>query len=136
MPNKPFHQLGHQELRRNNGQNMTLKVLECASQKNVKYFARPQCRCCRFYQVSKVLVSALTDGIISCKMFNFEIYIESYARTLGQYFHSQQSQHKDCHCWMNLENNGVGIFCFLKSIAFWSCQLQWNLPGRNEILLS
>ena len=56
-------------------------------------YSRPWCRCCLFYKVSKVLVSALTDGIISCKMFNFQIYIQSYARTLGQYFHSQQSQH-------------------------------------------
>ena len=39
---------------------------------------------------------------------------------------------------MNFENNGVGIFSFLrlKSLAFWSSQLQWRLPGRNEILLS
>ena len=104
--------------------------------KNIKYF---DVDVASFYQVSKVLMSALTDGIISPKMFNFGIYIESYARTLGQYFHSQQSQQKDVAGWNFSYSRKITVlyfFCLLKSIAFWSSQLQWRLPVRNEILLS
>ena len=66
-------------------------------------------------------MSALTDGIISSKMFKFEIYIESYAHTLGQYFHSQ---YKDRHWILKIMVLEFFLFLDLSLLLF-------GLPSFN-----
>ena len=49
-----------------------------------------------FCRVSKVFVSALTDGIIAGEIVNLEIHIESYEKNMHSLLgnHSQQSRHR------------------------------------------